>query len=75
MIKFLLAECPLSKGELFLMIRDKYPLLTKENRLRKALQRVNASPGGENFVFWTSLREVSARVVYNNFFLTDVFAL
>ena len=27
--------------------------------LRRALQRVNAHPDGNNWVYWTSLREVS----------------
>ncbi len=29
------------------------------NRLKRALERVDAGPGGSNTVYWTSLREVS----------------
>ena len=31
--------------------------------LKRALQRVNAGPGGQNTVYWTSLREVSSMIV------------
>lgn len=34
-------------------------------RLRKALLRVDAGPGGRNTVHWTSLREASASVYSN----------
>ena len=31
---------------------------TKICRLKRALERVDAGPGGKNMVYWTSLREV-----------------
>ena len=30
-------------------------------RLKRALERVDAGPGGKNMVYWTSLREVKPR--------------
>lgn len=33
--------------------------LTTWRRLKRALERVDAGPGGSNMVYWTSLREVN----------------
>lgn len=50
-------ECPLSKGK---NIRSMiFPFSDSCHRLKRALERVDAGPGGKNKVYWTSLREVN----------------
>jgi len=49
--------CPLLKGN-----GHEHIILTLVSltftRLKRALERVDAGPGGSNMAFWTSLREV-----------------
>ena len=37
------------------------------NGLKRALEKVDAGPGGSNMAFWTSLREVSETGTQQNF--------
>jgi hypothetical protein len=51
-----LVECQRSKGNCCLsFVRLSF---TRIHRLKRALERVDAGPGGRNMVYWTSLREV-----------------
>ena len=54
---FSIVVCPPSKGKFCHL--DGAPTLMKIS-LKRALERVNAGPGGSNTVYWTSLREVSS---------------
>jgi len=56
LICFSTVVCPPSKGK-FCHLNGS-PTLMKIS-LKRALERVNAGPGGSNTVYWTSLREVS----------------